>query len=328
MLQTAIGVEFGTLPPYLYALYSIPSGENDKARALIKSVVLEEMIHMCLASNILNSLGGTPELKPQKYPGPLPGDIGSDGTPVTLHLYPFSVEAVEQAMKVEQPESPPDFPVSKLLADAMIAGAAPKTVTIGQFYRSLDGFLQTLPANAWHPGRNQVVDTQFFAGQIFAINDYSDGHKAIQSIVSEGEGSRQGSVYEPLDFQDELAHYFRFGEIFHDRVLTRDGSGQGYSWGPQKLGVNWKGVYQAISDPGEHDFSKDSAEAQSSQKACNDAYSSMVDALQRALIGQDGALGEAVRAMFNLRAASVHAFTEALADGSHVAGPAFIYSHN
>ncbi|MFK5012155.1 ferritin-like domain-containing protein, partial [Klebsiella pneumoniae] len=28
MLQTAIGVEFGTLPPYLYALYSIMPETN------------------------------------------------------------------------------------------------------------------------------------------------------------------------------------------------------------------------------------------------------------------------------------------------------------
>jgi len=68
-LQTAIGVEFGTLPPYLYALYSIRPGTNPQATALIKSVVLQEMIHMCLASNILNALNGAPALHPQTYPG-------------------------------------------------------------------------------------------------------------------------------------------------------------------------------------------------------------------------------------------------------------------
>ena len=31
MLQTAIGVEFGTLPPYLYAMFSIPPGKNVQA---------------------------------------------------------------------------------------------------------------------------------------------------------------------------------------------------------------------------------------------------------------------------------------------------------
>jgi len=321
MLQTAIGVEFGTLPPYLYALYSIRPGTNPKAQFLIKSVAQQEMIHMCLASNVLNALGGNPELKPQKYPGPLPGDIGPDGTPLTLHLYPFSKDAMEQGMAIEQPENPPDFPVKTLALDA-----APKAVTIGQFYDALDKFLETLPASAWHSARNQIVDNQFFPGQIFAINNYANAHKAIHEIVSEGEGSRQGTEYDPLDFQDDLAHYFRFGEIFHDKILTKDNNPQGYAWGPAKLGVNWEGAYPAIPDPGEHDFSQDSPEAQGAQKACNEAYSSMVEALQRALTGQDGALGEAVQSMFNLRMTALHAVTVPLADGSHVAGPAFFYT--
>jgi hypothetical protein len=52
MLQTAIGVEFGTPPPYLYALYSIKPEMNPEPYRRFKSVALREMIHMCLASNI------------------------------------------------------------------------------------------------------------------------------------------------------------------------------------------------------------------------------------------------------------------------------------
>src|SRR5262249_52394246 len=160
LLQTAIGVEFGTLPPYLYTLYSIRPGRNPQAAQLIKSVALQEMIHMCLASNILNALGGDPALEPQKYPGPLPGDIGPHGTPLTLHLYPFSKDAAAQGMAIEEPENPPDFPVKEV---ALATG--PRAVTIGQFYDALDQFLATLPANAWQPGRNQIIDDQFFPGQ-------------------------------------------------------------------------------------------------------------------------------------------------------------------
>ena len=75
LLQTAIGVEFGTLPPYLYSLYSILPDRNLQSMQRIRSVVLQEMIHMCLACNILNALGGHPLLNPPTYPGPLPGDI-------------------------------------------------------------------------------------------------------------------------------------------------------------------------------------------------------------------------------------------------------------
>jgi hypothetical protein len=317
MLQTAIGVEFGTLPPYLYALYSIPPGQNPKAAARIKSVALQEMIHMCLACNMLNALGGPPKLQAPSYPGPLPGDIGRDGVALTIHIYPFSRRAMEQAMAIEQPEDPPDFPV-----ESMLAAAAPaKVVTIGQFYEALDKFLATLPASVWKSANNQIVDDQFFPGQLFAVGSYADAHRAITEIVSEGEGAKN----DPLDFEDEIAHYYRFGEIYHEKVLTKAKNPLGYAWGPEILPVDWAGVYPAIADPAAHDFSKDSAEAQAAQEACNTAFTVMVDALQLAVSGHADALGDAVRAMFDLRMAARHAFTTPLADGRSVAGPAFIY---
>jgi hypothetical protein len=322
LLQTAIGVEFGTLPPYLYALYSIRRGTNPHAEQSIRSVALEEMIHMCLASNILNALGGDPVIKPQAYPGPLPGDIGPDGVPLTLHLYGFSSQAMEQAMNIEQPVDPPDFPIHAMLA---AVEEAPKAVTIGQFYGALDEFLSKLPATDWHAGRNQIFDSQFFAGQLFAVNNYADAHKAIGEIVSEGEGTTKGTTADPLDFQGEVAHYYRFGEVFHDKVLTKASNPLGYAWGPKPLGVDWSGAYPAITNPALHDFSTDPLAAQQAQNDCNTAFTAMVQALQRAVSGQSGALGEAVRAMFDLRMAALHAFTVPLADPSQVSGPAFLY---
>jgi hypothetical protein len=317
MLQTAIGVEFGTLPPYLYALYSIRPGTNAAAREQIKAVALQEMTHMCLACNILNAIGGTPTLTAPKYPGPLPGDIGSDGKPLTVHLYPFSPEAMHQAMTIEKPENPPDFPIK-----SAVAAGAPAAVTIGQFYRALDTFLSGLPSNQWTDNRHQISDDQFFGGQLFAVNDYDDAHRAIAEIVSEGEGAKN----DPLDFRGEVAHYYRFGELFHNKILTKDSNPLGYTWGPASFGVDWSGVYPAIPDPGQHDFSKEPAAVQAAQTACNQAFTAMVKALQQAVARQgSGALGQAVAAMFQLRIAALEAFTVPLSDPQRVAGPAFLY---
>lgn len=324
-IQTAIGVEFGTLPPYLYALYSIREGTNPIAQQLIRSVALQEMIHMCLMSNMLNALGGDPMISPQTYPGPLPGDIGPDRKQLKIRLYPFSEQAMAQAMAIEEPEDKPDFPIESVLALDEAAPEKEEPVTIGEFYCRLDKSLATLPESDWIAGRNQIADDQFFPGQLFAINNYPDAHRAIEMIVSEGEGTNTGTVHNPLDFQDDVAHYFRFGEIFYDRVLTKSDKPEGYQWGPTRLGVDWKGVYPAIADPGAHDFSREPPAAQAAQIACNKAFSSMVDALQRAVGGKTGALGEAVQAMFVLRMAAHHAFTVPLADATKVAGPAFIY---
>ncbi|CAH1238985.1 Hypp5677 [Branchiostoma lanceolatum] len=76
-LQVALELELTTIPPYLSALFSIKDGNNREVAALIKSVVIDEMKHMALVSNILNAIGGTPNLKNQaivpSYPAPLPG---------------------------------------------------------------------------------------------------------------------------------------------------------------------------------------------------------------------------------------------------------------
>jgi len=316
-----IGVEFGTLPPYLYALFTILPDKNGEAAARIKSVVLQEMIHMCLACNILNALGGTPELRPPVYPGPLPGDIGPPGgEPLIIHLLPFSEDAMAQGVAIELPEHPEHFPV--VHAEALTAeAAAVQTMTIGQLYRTLDAYLATLPPSAWMPNRNQIDDSQFFPGQLFPINGYADAHQAIDDIVSEGEGTSD----DPLDFQHELAHYFRFGECQRNLVLTKADNPQGFQWGPETLGIDWSAVYPAIPDPNTHDFSKDPPAARAAQTACNAAYSRMIDALQQAVSGDSGKLGNAVRFMFELRMAAIAALKTPLADPQRVAGPAFLY---
>ena len=76
-----------------------------EASSRIKSVAMEEMVHMCLACNILNALGTNPTLTVPTYPGPLPGGITGGGKePLIIHLFPFSKDAMAQAMAIEEPE--------------------------------------------------------------------------------------------------------------------------------------------------------------------------------------------------------------------------------
>lgn len=317
IVQQAIDVEFATLPPYLYSLMSIQEGKNPRAISLIKSIALEEMVHMCLACNILNAIGGSPKINTPTFPGPLPGDIGDDdGKPLIVHLYPFSQQAMEQGMAIEEPVDPPEFPNLKSSA------VGDERITIGEFYERLDKLLKALPADAWQANRNQVDDRQFFQGQIFAVNCYDDANRAINEIVSEGEGAPGDR--NPLDLNNELAHYYRFEELYRDQVLVKTGDGvDDYAWG-ESLGVDWDGVYPAISDPESYDFSKESKDAQAAQLACNSAFSDMVDHLQAAFNSNDGELGNGVQSMFDIRMAAIQAFQVPLSNGK-VAGPAFVY---
>lgn len=320
LLQMAIGIEFSTLPPYLYALYSIRPGTNAEASSRIKAVAMQEMVHMCLACNILNALGTDPILTAPTYPGPLPGGISGGGKdPLIVHLLPFSKDAMTQAMSIEEPEDGPiDFP-----HETALAMAEPTFMTIGQFYHYLDTFLKALPASKWSPRRNQIDDRQFLPGAIFAVNGYAEAHLAIQDIVSEGEGSKTS----PLDFSGEVAHYYRFAEIYNDQILTKANNSTGFAWSGT-LGVDWDAVYPAIADPGSHDFSKDPPAARAAQDQCDEAFTRLVQELQKAVTGLSGSLGNAVRAMFDLRTAARHALTVPLAVSSQVAGPSFRYRPN
>src|SRR5688572_5620773 len=61
-LQWAIEVEHSTLPPYLCALYSIKEGSNQEAAEVVHSVFMEEMLHLTMAANLLNAVGGSPQI--------------------------------------------------------------------------------------------------------------------------------------------------------------------------------------------------------------------------------------------------------------------------
>jgi hypothetical protein len=61
LLQEAIKVEHGTIPLYLTNLYSV-NDQSSFAAQTIRSVVMEEMLHMVQAANVLNAIGGHPFL--------------------------------------------------------------------------------------------------------------------------------------------------------------------------------------------------------------------------------------------------------------------------
>ncbi len=59
-LQYGITIEFATIPPYLTALYSLQDKSAD-AYQIIRSVALEEMLHINLVCNLMNAIGYSPK---------------------------------------------------------------------------------------------------------------------------------------------------------------------------------------------------------------------------------------------------------------------------
>jgi rubrerythrin len=83
-LQRAIQLELFTIPPYLAALYTLTGKSRSVlyARGIIEDIVEEEMLHMNLACNILNAIGGQPEVNTSAavptYPNTLPMALQAD----------------------------------------------------------------------------------------------------------------------------------------------------------------------------------------------------------------------------------------------------------
>src|SRR5262245_15506461 len=107
-LQTAMQLEFSTIPPYLCAQWSVnddPGGVSD----MIGGVVLQEMFHFALAGNMLTAIGGVPSIANAAFIPSYPTTVLPGGIPQTLavDLKPLTPEQVQVFMQIEHPEFPP-----------------------------------------------------------------------------------------------------------------------------------------------------------------------------------------------------------------------------
>jgi Ferritin-like len=105
LLQIALEIEHATIPAYLYALFSIKAGRNPEVAEIIRSIVVEEMMHMALVANILNAVGGAPAVNAPgfvpRYPGHLPGSVRPD---LRVSLRGCSLAQIEDVfMAIELP---------------------------------------------------------------------------------------------------------------------------------------------------------------------------------------------------------------------------------
>ena len=124
-LQTAMRLEFSTIPPYLCAQWSInadPSGVGN----MIQSIVVEEMYHFALAGNMLTAIGGTPNIANATFIPSYPMNVLPGGIPqkLAVDLKPLTPDQAQVFMQIEFPE---------FLPVALVAGPA----TIGAFYDTI-----------------------------------------------------------------------------------------------------------------------------------------------------------------------------------------------
>ncbi|MEV6874217.1 ferritin-like protein [Amycolatopsis sp. NPDC051128] len=239
-LYDAARLEMSTIPLYLYAAYSIKTANVSQwssgpgAFRLIKSIVIEEMLHLSLVRNLIVAIGYGEHVKFQhkafipEFPTPMLCRVPD----LELRLAPLTTELVRDVfMPLELPakvDAPPE---------------SDKYQTIGQFYKAIfDGFQRLCgvePGTYGRPDqakqkalfRHNRMDLQYTnaywneggGGAPVIVHDLHSALTAINLIVEQGEGMDPDQQEVPIDPQDpagqqqaglfEFPHYVKFKRI-------------------------------------------------------------------------------------------------------------------
>jgi hypothetical protein len=218
-LQTAMQLEFATIPPYLCAQWSINSDPSGVAN-MIQNIVIQEMVHFALAGNMLTAIKGPPEIANAGFVPSYPTNVLPGGIPqkLAVDLQPLSRDQLQVFMQIENPEFPPV---------ALTAGPPP--ATIGAFYDTIsNGFTVVNPTI--DPNANFVDFSAVLSPppQIVQIKTIADAQNAITTIKTEGEGT-QGSPDEPPGDSSTFAHYYAFKQIFIGKTLVQTNGKWGFT---------------------------------------------------------------------------------------------------
>lgn len=322
-LLWAIELEHFTIPPYLCALYSLDQDRNAEAAEVIASVMIEEMLHLTLAANLLNAVGGRPRIDtPQlllPYPRPLPHSDGGCQVPLAR----FCPESLEVFLQIERPALP---------------GAPPEGdqyESIAQFYDAIRRGLRELSERLGEatlfcgdPAR-QVSDADVYtgSGRIITVTSLDSALAALEEIVDQGEGAQlaiwDGDVDVLHPERQQVAHYFRYLEL---KLGRRYQCGDTPQSGPtgETIAVDWDAVLPMRANPRSSDHAPGSP-IRTAQEEFNRAYCALLHQLDHAFDGRPDLLMPAIGAMYGLKDLAQALMQMPNEDGLETAGPTFEY---
>jgi hypothetical protein len=320
-LQWAIELEHATLPPYLCALYSLAPARNPEAVEVVGSVFAEEMLHLALAANLLNAVGGHPRLDTPRMLPPHPRPLPHGDRSLELSLVPFGPEALELFLRIERP-APPGAPAE-----------GDDYETIGQFYAAIEQGLRHLcdrlgerAVFSGDPAR-QVNAGHFrhTAGRLIAVEDLESALAALEEIVEQGEGTARGEVWDgDQDVfhpeRDEVAHYYRFQELKAGRRYRRGDTPQSGPTGGAIV-VDLAGVHPMRRNPRPAD---PGSAVRTAQEEFNHTYCAILHLLEQGFNGSPKLLAVATGTMYALKA-QAQALMRMPGDDGTTAGPTFEY---
>ncbi|WP_298487037.1 ferritin-like protein [uncultured Maribacter sp.] len=379
LLQLAILIEHSTIPPYLTALYSIKNGTNEWASQVVRSIAVEEMLHMIMVCNVMNAMDIQPSVNaPENYPVyPMQLPLNVD---FYVGLEKFSQNSVSTFISIESPTSPlVEAPVYqdplmgvKLFGIEEIARTDGHwniknleeyikmyVNTIGEFYDLVFFFIVLFQAldyyrttGKWPSSFEEINTGGIFKGnpkkQIRPEQYYGSGGKlhtveslkgvieVFEEIKGQGEGA-DGTVFsvDPSQFGEgfELAHYFRFKEIFHEHLysggdykpfMDKDGM-MPVSTPPvgNELLIDWSAVYPIKSNFKIEEVSSNASLSRMVNEF-NKTYKKLLDAIQHAVEGKHEELEKSIIIMYALKEQAVNLMRQPLSSVENAA-PTFEY---
>jgi hypothetical protein len=313
-LFRGIQLEHATIPVYLTALYSLHPGKNSDASHILRVVVVEEMLHLTLAANVMNAVGGQVDLTAPGFVPSFPGRLPDGETDFVVPLQPFSAQAVETFLQIERPSKAPSeeqriVPRSHahdaLGALFTVPGSPDQQFySIGEFYEEIIRGLSKLEEQYRKEGRTiftgdpslQVTPEYYYSGggEIIPVTDMASASRALQLIAEQGEGIG-GGIY---DSEAELAHYYRFQQLKLGRYYL-PGDQPNTPTGPP-LAVDWEAAYPVTMNPKIADYPQGS-ELRTAAVDFNVAYAAFLKMLTRAYSGEPKLLLDSVWEMFRVR---------------------------
>lgn len=210
MLQIAIELEHSTLPLYLSAMFS-HKVQNYPSYNLFRSIVMEEMVHMAIACNILAAIGGTPQIKNLNPDFPRKGLPGNAEPDVDAIIGRFSKIQLQNFLRIEMP--------GILLPDAYKDEAYP---TIEKLYAAIENAIRANADEVRTVMKKGGTSNQVGDDIGFTTITYVEGedpllqiYSGIQEIIEQGEGTPSGNLHAGDTSQGEASHYCRFAEIYY-----------------------------------------------------------------------------------------------------------------
>jgi hypothetical protein len=327
-LYRGMQLEHATLPVYLTALYSLHPGANSDAWHILRVVAIEEMLHLTLAANVMNAVGGQPDLTRKGFVPTYPGRLPDGETDFLVPLQPFSEQALDTFLQIERPRKAPepgkrivarsrahdpevlqadkDLEHQPIIGPLLTVPGRPEEqfYSIGEFYEEIVHGISYLEQEYRKQGTTlftgdparQVTPEYYYSGggEIIPVTDLASASRALQLIGEQGEGLG-GGIY---DGEGELAHYYRFQQLKIGRFYLPPDEPDRPTGPP--VTIDWSAAYPVQKNPRLADYPAGS-ELRAVAEEFNREYAAFLAMLTRAYTGEPQLLLQAVWEMFRLR---------------------------